>query len=64
MGYPTLGVADPAKLYVNPFLLFQKSKSISSASQKIMGYPTLGVADPAKLYVKRFSSFPEKKQKH
>jgi hypothetical protein len=37
----------PAKLHVKQFLLFQKrSKSVSSASQKVRGYPTLGEADP------------------
>jgi hypothetical protein len=55
MGYPKLGEADPGGLGACPqqnstlsgFLLFQKrSKSVSSAPQKVMGYPKLGEADP------------------
>jgi hypothetical protein len=73
MAYPNLGEAEPGGLGACPqqnstltrFLLFQKrSKSVSSASQKITGYPTLGEADPgrsggvppAKLHVNPFSS--------
>jgi hypothetical protein len=50
---PTLrvwGACPQQTSTVSGFLLFQKrSKSVSSASQKIMGCPNLGEADPGGL---------------